>query len=169
MKASHTHRQHGGRYALVSESTGTGPLEGQTLVVYHDLDRDVQSVTTLDDWQQHWRAIDTDDCPICLGAGTDQIKGNKGSPCGGCFGLGKVRQDGETPGDRWEVADIALDIIRRQQHELERRRAAMASPEVREAMQAARERAQVDTIAQQEHEWRNSPGHGPGGQRYTGD
>ena len=169
MKPTHTHRQHGGRYALVSESTGTGPLEGQTLVVYHDLDRDVQSVTTLDDWQQHWRAIDTDDCPVCLGAGTDQIKGNKSNPCGGCFGLGKVRQDGETPADRWEVADIALGLIRRQQQELAQRRQAMAMPEVREAIQAARERGQADTMGRQESEWRNSPGHGPGGQRYTGD
>lgn len=169
MNPSHTHRQHGGRFGQVTTYWGSGPLEGQQLVVYQDLDRVTESLTTMEDWQQNWREIDTDDCPVCLGTGTDQIKGNKGNPCGGCFGLGKVRQDGETPADRWQVADIALGIIRHQQHELERRRQAMASPEVREAMQAARERGQAETIARQENEWRNSPGHGPGGQRYTGD
>ena len=168
MKASHTHRQHGGRYALVSESTGTGPLEGQTLVVYHDLDRDVQSVTTLDDWQQHWRAIDTDDCPVCLGAGTDQIKGNTSKPCGACFGLGKVKADGETPSDRWELADIANGIIKRQQTELQRLRQLTAVPEIQQAICKYRDTAGGDWM-HDEQEWRAGPGRGPGGRRYTGD
>ncbi|MDW5376794.1 hypothetical protein R6258_07655 [Halomonas sp. HP20-15] len=168
MKPTHTHAQ-GGRFALVCETPGTGPLEGQTLVVYHDLGRDVQSATTLDDWRQHWRPIATDDCPVCLGTGTDQIKGNKSYPCGGCYGLGKVCSDGETPDDRWELAEVAAGIIKRQQQELEQRRQAMALPEVRAALQAARERQAADATAANEQQWRDGRGHGPGGRRYTGD
>lgn len=169
MKPTHTHRAQGGRYALVAEHAGTGPLEGQQLVIYHDLDRQTQSATTADDWRQHWRSVAGDDCPICLGAGHDQIKGNREKPCGGCYGLGKVREDGETPDDCWQVADVALGIIRRQQHELEQRRRAMDAPEVRKAIQQLRERAASDSMARQEQEWRDGRGHGPGGRRYTGD
>lgn len=169
MKPTHTHVAQGGRFALVTETPGTGPLEGQTLVVYHDLDREVQSATTLDDWRQHWRPIATDDCPVCLGTATDQIKGNAANPCGGCFGLGKVRDDGETPADRWELAAVATGIIKRQQQELAQRRQAMAVPEVRAALQAAEERQTTDAMAKQEQKWRAGRGHGPGGRRYTGD
>lgn len=167
-KASHTHAQ-GGRFALVSESAGAGPLEGQALVIYHDIDKDVQSVTTLEAWRQHWRPIATDDCPVCLGTGTDQIKGNATNPCGGCFGLGKVREDGEAPADRWQLADVALGIIQRQQQELEQRRQAMGMPEVRAAMKAAKDRQAADATAVNEQQWRDGRGHGPGGRRYTGD
>lgn len=168
MKPTHTHAQ-GGRFALVSESTGAGPLEGQALVIYHDLDRDVQSVTTLEAWRQHWRPIATDDCPVCLGTGTDQIKGNKSYPCGGCYGLGKVCSDGETPDAMWPLAEVAMGIIKRQQQELEQRRQAMALPEVRAALQSVKEKLTADTVARQEQQWRDGRGHGPGGRRYTGD
>jgi hypothetical protein len=168
-KPTHTHRASGGRFAQVAEHAGTGPLEGQQLVIYHDLDRDVQSATTADDWRQQWSPIATDDCPICLGTGTDQIKGNKKQPCGGCYGVGKVRDDGETPSDLWELADVALGIIQRQQQELEQRRQAMALPEVREALQAAKDKRITDSIAESEQKWRDGRGHGPGGRRHTGD
>lgn len=168
-KPTHTHRAQGGRYTELAQHAGAGPLEGQQLVIYHDLGRDVQSATTQADWQANWREIAKNDCPVCLGAGTDQIKGSKDKPCGGCYGMGKVRDDGETPADMWELASIAADIIKRQQRELKQRRKAMARTEVKEALEAAREREISDSIAEQETQWRDGTGHGPGGRRYTGD
>ncbi|MBW5802241.1 hypothetical protein, partial [Halomonas elongata] len=170
-KPTHTHRQDGGRYAKASEHTGTGALEGQRLVIYHDLDKDVTSATTLDDWRQQWRPLETDDCPICMGTGRDSIKGNKRQPCGGCYGLGKVRKDGETPQDMWELGEVATGIIQRQQRVIEQRDQVLAFPEVQEALQARKKRQQQpsnDSVVRQEQEWRKGRGHGPGGQRYTG-
>ena len=171
MTPTHTHITHGGRFALVNESTGAGPLTGQALVIYHDLDRDVQSVTTSDDWRQHWRPVAADDCTICLGSGTDQIKGNKSQPCGGCFGLGKVRQDGETPEDRWQLADVALGIIRRQQRIIEQRDQVLAFPEVQEALKVRKEKKEKEPPdwVQREQQWRESGGRGHGGRRHVGD
>ncbi|MDL4864118.1 hypothetical protein NPJ88_017430, partial [Halomonas elongata] len=96
-KPTHTHQQHGGRWAAINSHPGAGPLAGQEVVILHDLDKDVTSVTTYQDWNDNWRAIAIDDCTVCLGTGKDSIKGNKRQPCGGCYGLGKIRQDGETP------------------------------------------------------------------------
>ncbi|MDX5378739.1 MAG: hypothetical protein LPK08_14630 [Halomonas sp.] len=76
-------------------------------MIYHELGRDVLNATTADDWYQHWRPVAADACPVCMGSGHDQIKGNKNRPCGGCFGLGKVRKDGEPPTDMWELAEAA--------------------------------------------------------------
>lgn len=168
-KPTHTHRAQGGRYLAINCTPGSGPLKGQTLVIYHDLDKDVQSATTQEDWQQNWRGVDRDDCPVCLGTGTDQIKKAKYKPCGGCYGLGKVRTDGETPADLWELADVALGIIQRQQHELAQRRQAMAIPEVHAALQAVKDKRVADSIAEQEQKWRDGKGHGPGGRRHAGD
>ncbi|MGM0703844.1 MAG: hypothetical protein ACQEUG_15795 [Pseudomonadota bacterium] len=169
MKPTHTHCAHGGRYVEVSQHAGTGALEGQKVVVYHDLGRDVMSATTLDDWRQHWRPLDTDDCPICLGAGHDQIKGNKTKPCGGCYGLGKVQGDGQTPGDRWQLAEVAIGIITALRNELSLAKRQLegihAVPGVNEALEAHLQ----DAVARQEQEWRDGQGHGPGGRRHTGD
>ncbi|WP_129138832.1 hypothetical protein [Modicisalibacter coralii] len=171
MTPTHTHTTQGGRFELVSESTGAGPLEGQALVIYHDLDRDVQSVTTSADWRQHWRSIAADDCTVCLGSGTDQIKGNKSQPCGGCFGLGKVRQDGETPAGEWQVADVALGVIRRQQRIIEQRDQVLAFPEVQAALKARKEKKGKEPAdwVQREQQWRESGGRGHGGRRHVGD
>jgi len=167
-RPSHTHQEHGGRYTLLGEHAGGGTLEGHTLIMYRDLDKGLQSLTTADDWRNNWRAIANDDCPICLGSGTDQIKGNTSKPCGACFGLGKVKADGETPTDRWELADIANGIIRRQQTELQRLRRITAVPEIQQAIGKYRDDAGSDWM-QDEQEWRSGPGRGPGGRRYTGD
>lgn len=168
-KPTHTHAAQGGRFALVAHYNGDVSLEAQMIVVYRDLDREADTATTAKDWETNWRPIATDDCPVCLGAGTDQIKGNAANPCGGCFGLGKVRDDGETPADRWELASVATGIIKREQQELTQRRQAMALPEVRAALQAAKERQTTDAMAEQEQKWRAGRGYGPGGARYTGD
>lgn len=170
---THTHRTQGGRYVEVSQHAGTGPLEGQQLVIYHDLGRDVMSATTADDWRQQWRPVATDDCPVCLGTGTDQIKGNQAQPCGGCYGLGKVREDGETPADRWQLAEVAGRIIAGLQDELGKTLRQLthleAVPGVREAVEAHRIQRQQDATSRQEQDWRDGRGHGPGGRRYTGD
>ncbi len=167
-KPSHTHKEHGGRWAAINSHPGAGPLEGQEVVILHDLDKDITSVTTYQDWHDNWRPIAADDCPVCLGSGHDQIKGAKDKPCGGCFGLGKVRQDGETPADRWQLADVALGCIQRQQQELDRLRQLAALPEVR-AIIEARRKAQGEDWVQREQEWRAGPGRGHGGRRHTGD
>lgn len=166
---THTHRTNGGRFALVSEHHGGGALAGQQLVIYADLDKDAQSATTADDWHQHWRPIAPDDCPVCLGAGTDQIKGNKANPCGGCYGLGKVRPDGEKPTELWELADVAACIIARRTAERDEARRWLADAEVQAFIEQLRQRRIDDATAKNEQEWRAGPGYGHGGQRYTGD
>lgn len=171
-KPTHTHRTQGGRFAVVAEAPGVGDLHGQAVVIYHDMDRDVQTAITADKWKKDWRAAEKDDCPVCLGTGTDQIKGNKSKPCGGCFGLGKVRVDGETPTDLWELATVATAIIQRQARIIASRDQVLAFPEVKEAL-AIRKRQQhermTDSIASSEQKWRDEKGHGPGGRRHTGD
>ena len=100
-KPTHTHVAHGGRFAMLAHYNGDVSLEAQMIVIYRDLDRKTDTATTAKDWETNWRPIETDDCTVCLGTGIDQIKGNAAPPCGGCFGLGKVREDGETPADMW--------------------------------------------------------------------
>lgn len=166
-RATHTHRQHGGRYAELNQFDGGSALEGQKLVAYRDLDKDVTSATTLDDWRQHWRPIAADDCTVCLGTGRDSIKGNKRQPCGGCYGLGKVRKDGETPATQWELAEVAIGVIQRQHQELGRLRELVAMPEVQEIIKAKRDES-PDWV-EREQQWRGAGGLGHGGRRHTGD
>ncbi|MDN3525680.1 hypothetical protein QWY79_10435 [Halomonas sabkhae] len=171
-RATHTHTQHGGRYAELNQFDGGGALEGQKLVAYRDLDKDVTSATTLDDWRQHWRPIAADDCTVCLGTGRDSIKGNKRQPCGGCYGLGKVRKDGETPQDMWQLAQVAQGIIQRQQKGIDQRDQVLAYPEVREALHERNKRRQQagpEDWVQREQDWRAGDGRGHGGKRHTGD
>lgn len=165
---THTHKTQGGRFFMEREHAGASALEGQRLTVYRDLDKDVTSATTLDDWHKNWRPLDTDDCTLCLGSGRDAIKGNKAQPCGGCFGLGKVRKDGETPDDRWELADIALGIIRRWQQETLQLRQVAALPEVKEVVEKRRAEDRQAWV-EEEQNWRAGPGRGHGGRRHTGD
>lgn len=165
---THTHRQHGGRFAELSQYDGGGALEGQKLVTYRDLDKELVSATTMDDWRQHWKPIAANDCTLCLGSGTDPIKGAKHQPCGGCYGLGKVRQNGERPEDCWQVAEVAGGIIQRQRQELGWLRQIAAMPEVKEIVEkrrAQKDRGWID----EEQEWRAGPGRGHGGRRHTGD
>lgn len=168
-KPTHTHRTQGGRYVEVSQHAGAGPLEGQQLVIYHDLGRDVQSATTADDWRLHWRTIAQDDCPVCMGAGTDQIKGNKAKPCGGCYGLGKVRTDGETPADMWELAEVAERIIIALENDVKDMTEHLALPGVMDLIKRQRQQMIDDSTARQEQEWRDGKGRGPGGRRHVGD
>lgn len=168
-KATHTHLETGGKYQEIAQHQGTGPLEGQWLVVYEDLVKGLQSVTTQDDWMHNWRPLLIDDCPICLGSGHDHIKGNKDRPCGHCYGLGKMRVDGEAASDMWELATVATSIIERQQTELGRLRQIEANPAVQALLEQQQQQGFSDSVARQEQEWRNGQGHGPGGQRYTGD
>ncbi len=167
---THTHRESGGKFAELQQHMGTGPLlEGHWLIVYEDLDKGVQSVTTQDDWLNHWRPLLPDDCPVCLGSGHDHIKGNKHRPCGHCYGLGKVRVDGEAATDLWELATVATGIIERQQEELHQLRQIASNPAVQALLEQQRQQAIDDSMARQEQKWRNGQGHGPGGQRFTGD
>jgi len=151
-KPTHTHKTQGGRFAMVAHYNGDTSLEAQMIVVYRDLDRETDTATTAKDWETNWRPIATDDCPVCLGSGHDHIKVNKSKQCGGCYGLGKVKEDGQRPEDLWQLADVATHIIQRKQHELEQRRRAMATPAVREAIQRERERAVSESTTRQHME-----------------
>jgi hypothetical protein len=166
---THTHRESGGKYAQLQQHMGTGPLEGNWLIVYEDLDKGVQSVTTQDDWLSSWRPLLTDDCPVCLGSGHDHIKGNKDRPCGHCYGLGKVRVDGEAATDLWELATVATGIIERQLEELNRLRQLEANPAIRALLEQHQQQMIDDSMARQDQQWRAEQGYGPGGQRHTGD
>ncbi|RUR34510.1 hypothetical protein [Vreelandella nanhaiensis] len=166
---THTHRELGGKYAELQQHMGTGPLEGQWLVIYEDLDKGIQSGTTQADWLQNWRPLLIDDCPVCMGAGHDHIKGNRDRPCGSCYGLGKVRADGEAAAELWELATIATGIIQRQQEELLNLRRIANNPAVQALLDQERQQAIIESTARNEQAWRESAGYGPGGQRYTGD
>lgn len=166
---THTHRESGGKFNEVAQHQGTGPLEGQWLVIYQDLDKEIQSATTQADWLANWREVDPDDCTICMGTGHDHIKGNKANPCGHCYGLGKVREDGEAPLDGWELATVATKIITRQEHELRNLRRIAQNPAVQALIDQQRQHAIDESTARSEQEWRRGKGHGPGGQRHTGD
>ncbi|MCO7246417.1 hypothetical protein [Halomonas sp. Mc5H-6] len=166
---THTHRASGGRYREQSQHQGSGPLEGQWLVIYEDLDKGIISGTTQADWTQNWREVAPDDCSICMGSGHDHIKGNRDKPCGHCFGLGKVLEDGETPADRWELATVATGIIQRQQEELLNLRRIAHNPAVQSLLEEQKLQAIEDSMGRQEQAWRSGKGYGPGGQRITGD
>lgn len=166
---THTHRESGGKYAYIGELSGGKVYAGQTLVIYHDLDKNITAHVVEGQWQSEWQPIQPDDCPICLGAGHDQFKGNKDKPCGGCYGLGKVKDSGETPAELWELATVATGIITRQQAELHQLRQIVEAPGVRAFYEQQRQQAINDSIGRQEQQWREGRGHGPGGQRYTGD
>lgn len=169
MTPTHTHAEHGGRYSMLGEPLGSGPLESVHLVKYQDMQTHLEQITTMEDWGAHWRKIAPDDCSVCLGNGTDQIKGNKQRPCGGCYGLGKVEADGETPTDLWDLADIAGRIIRQLRAERDEAQRQLADAEVQAFIEQLRQRRIDDSIAEQEHAWRDGRGHGHGGQRHTGD
>ena len=110
-----------------------------------------------------------DDCTVCMGTGYDHIKNNKEMPCGGCYGLGKVREDGEAPAEMWELATVATKIITRQEHELRNLRRIAQNPAVQALIDQQRQHAIDESTARQEQEWRRGKGHGPHGQRHTGD
>lgn len=150
---------------MLAEHHGTGALEGQTVVLYLDCDKQIQSVTTAPDWRQQWRAIARNDCPICMGTGTDQIKGNASAPCGACFGLGKVKTDGESASTLWELAEIAHKIIQHQRQRLQQIEPIAHDPQVQQLMANRSNEA----VGAHEQNWRDKPGHGAGGQRHTGD
>lgn len=168
---THTHKTQGGRWAALGSHTGTGPLEGHEVVILKDIDKDITSVTTYEDWHGNWKPIAADDCTLCLGSGRDAIKGNKANPCGGCFGLGKVKANGEKPADEWQLADVALGIIQRQARIIEQRDQVLAFPEVAEVLKARKERQQKEPPGwvQREQAWREGSGCGHGGRRQTGD
>ncbi|WP_249976117.1 hypothetical protein [Vreelandella olivaria] len=166
---THTHRESGGKYAELQQYQGTGPLEGQWLVAYEDLILSIQSVTTQEDWLENWREIAPDDCTVCMGTGTDHIKGNAKMPCGHCYGLGKVMDNGARPTEMWDVAGIAALIIERQQAELYQLRKLADNDTVQAIIEQQRQQVVNDSTARNEQAWRDGQGHGPGGQRYTGD
>lgn len=166
---THTHRQRGGKFAELQQHQGTGPLEGQWLIIYEDLDKVVQSGTTQDDWMQNWRPLLIDDCLVCMGTGHDHIKGNKDRPCGHCYGLGKVRDDGETPADLWELATVATGIIQRQREKIDQLSAITENPAVQALIEQQRQQTITDSMGREYQEWAGGNGHGPGGRRYTGD
>ncbi|MEL7893459.1 hypothetical protein [Vreelandella neptunia] len=168
-KPTHTHRESGGKYAELQQHEGAGPLAGQWLVIYEDLTKGIQSVTTQADWRMHYRQIKPDDCTICMGTGHDHIKGNKDKPCGHCYGLGRVRKDGHSPVDLWELAGVAERIIIELENDLHELRQVAAHPGVMELIKRERQEAIDNSIAEQEEKWRRGKGHGPGGQRHTGD
>ncbi|MFI0472929.1 hypothetical protein ACGLWX_09465 [Halomonas sp. HMF6819] len=166
---THTHRTLAGGYLEIQQYQGTGPLAGQWLVAYTDLIKGVDSVTTQEDWTTHWRKLRPDDCSVCYGTGRDHIKGNNDKPCGGCYGLGRVCNDGQAPADMWALSDIAWDMIQQLQNEVDEMREAIELPGVLDLIKRERQQRIDESVARQEQEWRAKQGHGPGGQRYTGD
>lgn len=165
MSPTHTHKTAGGRFAILGEPMGSGPLESTHLVKYQDMQTCLEQITTMDDWTANWRKIAPDDCPVCLGCGTDQIKGNKQNPCGGCYGLGKVKKDGQAPTELWELADIACGIVHQLRYDRDAAVRQLSDP----AVQSVIERQQQDVTTRLEQEWRAGRGKGPGGQRFVGD
>lgn len=169
---THTHKTQGGRFAMVAHYNGDTSLDAQMIVVYRDVDREIETATTAKDWEQNWQPIAADTCTVCMGTGHDHIKGNKTAPCGGCYGLGRVRQDGKKPQDEWQLAEVSLGIIQRQAKIIEQRDQVLAFPEVNEVLKERKERQQKEgppDWVQREQEWRGSPGRGHGGGRMTGD
>jgi hypothetical protein len=166
---THTHATHGGRHAYIGELNGGKVYDSATLVIYHDLDKNITSHVVESEWRQNWKDIESDDCPVCLGAGHDQFKGNKDKPCGGCYGLGKVLETGDAAKEMWELATVASTIITRQEHELRNLRRIAQNPAVQALIEQQRQHAIDESTARQEQEWRRGKGFGPGGQRVTGD
>lgn len=166
---THTHREHGGKYAFIGELNGGNIYNSEMLVIYHDVDKNITSHAVESDWQQNWKAIERNDCPVCLGSGHDQIKGNKDKPCGGCYGLGKVMQSGERPTDLWEIATVATGIIERQREKIAQLSDITENPAIKSLLDQQRQQAMDDSMARQEQHWRDGQGAGPGGQRFTGD
>lgn len=178
MKPTHISIAHGARSARIGTAQGEGQLAGKTLVIYLDLSVEPPATHYIEEerWEAQWREIPADACPVCYGSGTDQIKKRQDRPCGGCYGLGRVREDGETPKGEWEVAEVAGRIIaelKTGRAEAERRLAQVREiPGVVQAIgaeQARRLRGASDAQAEQERKWREGRGHGPGGARMTGD
>lgn len=178
MKPTHVHRQHGGPAARIGTAQGEAHHAGQTLVIFLDMGMDPPNTDYLEIslWESEWQEIPSNACPVCHGSGHDQIKKRKDRPCGGCYGLGRVKEDGETPKGEWEVAEVAGRIIaelKTGRAEAERRLAQVREiPGVVQAIgaeQARRLRGASDAQAEQERKWREGRGHGPGGARYTGD
>ena len=174
MKPTHIHTTHGTRAARIGTAQGEGMLAGKTLVIYLDLSVEPPAAhcVTAEKWAAEWREIPADACPVCHGSGTDQIKKRRDHPCGGCYGLGRVKADGETPAEMWELAEVAGRVIgelRQQVAVLEGRLALPGVAEAIAAEQARRQQAASDAQAEQERKWREGRGHGPGGSRMTGD
>lgn len=166
---THTHRESGGKFAELQQHQGTGPLEGQWIVIFHDLKEGFEMATTQADWAQNWREISPDDCTVCMGTGHDHIKNNKAMPCGGCYGLGKVMETGESPKEMWELATVAADIINTQRAHIAQLSAIAENPAVQALIDQQRQQVITDSVGRQYQEWSDGHGHGPGGQRYTGD
>jgi hypothetical protein len=174
VKPTHTHTTHGTRAVRIGTAQGEGQLAGQTLVIYLDLSIEPPAThyVTTEQWVAEWQEIPADACPVCHGAGTDQIKKRRDRPCGGCYGLGRVREDGETPKGEWEVAEVAGRVIGELRQQVAVLEGRLALPGVAEAIQSAlvaEMQRRQDTQAEQERKWREGRGHGPGGARYTGD
>lgn len=172
MTPTHTHKTQGGRFTMLAHYNGDTSLDAQMIVVYRDLEREIETATTAKDWEANWRPIEPDTCTVCMGTGRDAIKGNKANPCGGCYGLGRVKADGETPKGEWEVAEVAGRVIAELHREIAGLQSQLATPGVAEAIKAEwarRQQAATDAQAEQERKWREGRGHGPGGARYTGD
>lgn len=182
MKPTHISIAHGAKSARIGTAQGEGQLAGKTLVIYLDLTVEPPATHYIEEerWEAQWREIPTDACPVCYGSGTDQIKKRQDRPCGGCYGLGRVKEDGETPKGEWEVAEVAGRIIEGLRGKLERANsgieAMQRTPGVPEAIDAERERRKErqqekgpPDWVQREQEWRAGKGRGPGGARMTGD
>jgi len=174
VKPTHVHNTHGTRTARIGTAQGEGQLAGQTLVIYLDLSTEPPATHYIEQarWDAEWMEIPADACPVCHGTGTDQIKKRKDRPCGGCYGLGRVRLDCETPKEMWELAEVAGRIIAELHREVAGLQSQLATPGVAEAIKAEwqrRQQAASDAQAEQERKWREGRGHGPGGARMTGD
>lgn len=174
MNPTHTHKERGGQFARIGAAEGEGQFAGQRLVIYLDLTTQPPAThfVTRPEWEAGWREIPADACPVCHGSGQDTIKKRSGRPCGGCYGLGRVRLDGERPEDLWELGEVARRIIGELRQQVARLEGRLALPGVAEAIaaeQARRQQAATDAQAEQERKWREGRGHGPGGARMTGD
>lgn len=99
------------------------------------------------------------ECPTCTGTAKDPKRPVK--PCPTCFGSGWIDHSGNPLTSCRDTA-IALTEINRQFRQLQE----VAN---RSDVQQLLKDAQDEVIAQQEREWRNGPGRGPEGKRYTGD
>ena len=160
MPQLYTHRETREQFHLIrSDITVTG--SDIKLVEYAPASEpENKQLMLTEQWrQQMFRPMHRLECPTCAGTAKDPERPVK--PCPTCFGSGWVDHSGNPLTSCRDTA-IALTEINRQFRQLQQ-------ITNRSDVQQLLKNAQDEVIARQEQEWRDGPGRGPEGKRYTGD
>jgi hypothetical protein len=163
----YTHNSTGERFVLHRSGI---PIEGLgfTLVEYAPADSpDDKKLMPLDKWQQEMRQpLYPLECHYCLGTSRDPKRPQK--HCGYCFGSSFLNSQGDALTNDAATAEALLGVsklIKQQAHQIEQLQRIADLPEVKELLI----NLQWSGVAKEENKWRNGSGHGPEGQRQTGD